>query len=158
MVSVEDTEMEGGGLPLKNAIWDAAQPVIEEWTQMEQRPSSMYGVRVYTEGAVLNPHADRLPLVSSCIVNVAQDVDEDWILEVFDRQGNAVNVTMEPGDMVLYESGSLIHGVSMRRIFVAAIGDLLYTTLFVLTCPCRLLFPASICLEGKVLCQYLYSF
>ena len=142
MVSVEDTEMEGGGLPLKNAIWDAAQPVIEEWTQMEQRPSSMYGVRVYTEGAVLNPHADRLPLVSSCIVNVAQDVDEDWILEVFDRQGNAVNVTMEPGDMVLYESGSLIHGVSMRRTFVATIGDLLYTTLFVLTCPLSSTLPS----------------
>jgi prolyl 4-hydroxylase len=69
----------------------------------------MYGVRIYTEGAILSPHVDRLPLVSSCIINVAQDVDEDWPLEVIDRQGNAVNVTMEPGDMVLYESGSLIH-------------------------------------------------
>lgn len=58
----------------------------------------------------MNPHVDRLPLVSSCIINVAQDVDEDWILEVIDRQGKAVNVTMAPGDMVLYESGSLIHG------------------------------------------------
>jgi hypothetical protein len=48
--------------------------------------------------------------VSSCIVNVAQDVDEPWPLEVYDREGNAVNVTMEPGDMVLYESHSLIHG------------------------------------------------
>jgi hypothetical protein len=48
--------------------------------------------------------------VSSCIINVAQDVDEDWLLEVYDRDGKAVNVTMEPGDMVLYESGSLIHG------------------------------------------------
>jgi hypothetical protein len=70
----------------------------------------MYGIRIYTEGAILSPHADRLPLVSSAIVNVAQDVDEDWVLEVYDRDGNAVNVTMEPGDMVLYESGSLIHG------------------------------------------------
>jgi hypothetical protein len=61
-------------------------------------------------GAILSPHVDRLPLVSSCIVNVAQDVDEPWPLEIYDREGNAVNVTMEPGDMVLYESGSLIHG------------------------------------------------
>ena len=30
------------------------------------------------------------------------DVDEPWPLEIYDRQGNAVNVTMEPGDMVLY--------------------------------------------------------
>ena len=36
--------------------------------------------------------------------------DYSWELEVYDRDGNAVNVTMAPGDMVLYESGSLIHG------------------------------------------------
>lgn len=77
---------------------------------MELKPTSMYGVRMYTEGAVLNPHVDRLPLVSSCIINVAQDLDEPWPLEVYDRHDRAVNVTMEPGDMVLYESGSLMHG------------------------------------------------
>jgi prolyl 4-hydroxylase len=56
------------------------------------------------------PLVNRLPLVSSCIINVAQDVDEPWLLEVYDRHDRAVNVTMEPGDMVLYESGSLMHG------------------------------------------------
>ena len=33
---------------------------------------------------------------------IFSDVDEPWPLEIYDRQGNAVNVTMEPGDMVLY--------------------------------------------------------
>jgi hypothetical protein len=110
MVSVEDTGLRGGGLELKNAIWEAAKSTVEAWTGMELKPISQYGIRIYTEGAILNPHVDRLPLVSSCIVNVAQDLDEPWPLEVYDRQGNAVNVTMEPGDMVLYESHSLIHG------------------------------------------------
>lgn len=110
MVSVEDTSMRGGGLALKQAIWNAVKPTIEAWTGMEQKPTSMYGIRAYTEGAVLNPHVDRLPLVSSCIINVDQDVDEDWPLEVYDRHDRAVNVTMQPGDLVLYESGSLIHG------------------------------------------------
>jgi prolyl 4-hydroxylase len=110
MVSVEDTRLRGGGIKLKNAIWDATKSTIEQWTGMELKPISQYGIRVYTEGAILNPHVDRLPLVSSCIVNVAQDVDEPWPLEIYDREGNAVNVTMEPGDMVLYESHSLIHG------------------------------------------------
>jgi hypothetical protein len=111
MVSVEDQNLRGtGGMRLKNQIWDAAKTTIEEWTGMELKPSSMYGIRVYTEGAVLNPHVDRLPLVSSCIVNVAQDVDEDWPLEIYDRHDRAINVTMKPGDMVLYESGSLMHG------------------------------------------------
>jgi hypothetical protein len=41
--------------------------------------------------------------VSSCIINVDQDVDEPWPLEVYDHNGKAHNVTMVPGDMVLYE-------------------------------------------------------
>lgn len=65
---------------------------------------------MYTNGSILNPHIDRLPLVSSCIVNVAQDVDEDWPLEVYNRFGEAVNITMRPFDMVFYESHSLVHG------------------------------------------------
>eukprot|EP00934_Nitzschia_sp_Nitz4_P008613 Nitzschia sp. Nitz4//scaffold43_size134323//64785//66265//NITZ4_003300-RA/size134323-augustus-gene-0.235-mRNA-1//-1//CDS//3329551951//8603//frame0 len=110
MVSVENTGLRGGGASMKNRIWEAARPTIEEWTGMRLQPSSMYGIRIYTEGAILSPHVDRLPLVSSCIINVDQDVDEPWELEVYDRHDRAVNVTMEPGDMVLYESGSLMHG------------------------------------------------
>jgi len=102
----------GGGEDLKEAIWDAAIDGITEWTGgiAKLRPVSLYGIREYTEGAVLSPHVDRTPLVSSGIVNVFQDVDEPWPLEVYDRNGHAVNITMEPGDMILYESHSLIHG------------------------------------------------
>lgn len=46
----------------------------------------------------------------SAIINVAQLVEEDWILEVIAHDGVAVNITMEPGDMVLYESHSVLHG------------------------------------------------
>lgn len=59
MISVEDPDMEGGGLELKNKVWDAARPIVEAWTGMELKPTSQYGVRVYTQGAILNPHADR---------------------------------------------------------------------------------------------------
>ena len=112
MVSVEDESLEGAGKALKKSIWDAAIDGIAEWTGgvAKLRPVSLYGIREYTEGAVLSPHVDRVPLVSSGIVNVAQDVDEPWPLEVYDRNGHAVNITMEPGDMILYESHSLIHG------------------------------------------------
>jgi len=48
--------------------------------------------------------------VTSAIINVAQDVDEDWPLEVVGHDGNAYNITMKAGDLVLYESHSLIHG------------------------------------------------
>lgn len=110
MISVENKGLRGGGYALKDAIWNAAKNTIEEWTGEEVKACSLYGIRVYTEGAVLASHVDRLPLVSSAIVNVAQDVDEPWPLEVYGRDGKAVNVTMEPGDMVLYESHSTIHG------------------------------------------------
>ena len=50
MVSVEDTKLRGAGAGLKSAIWDAAKTTIEQWTGMEQKPTSMYGIRVYTEG------------------------------------------------------------------------------------------------------------
>lgn len=51
-----------------------------------------------------------MPLVSSCIINVDQDVDEPWPIEVYDHAGRAYNVTMEPGDLVLYESSTVLHG------------------------------------------------
>ena len=53
---------------------------------------------------------DRLPLVSSAIIQVAQDVNEPWPIEVYDHSGRAHNVTMSPGDMVLYESHTVLHG------------------------------------------------
>jgi prolyl 4-hydroxylase len=70
----------------------------------------LYGIRIYTEGSVLNTHVDRLPLVSSAIVNVDQDVDEPWPLEVIGHDGKAHNVTLLPGEMALYESHSILHG------------------------------------------------
>jgi hypothetical protein len=87
-----------------------AKETIQEWTGEELTQCSLYGIRVYHEGAVLATHVDRLPLVSSAIINVAQDVDDPWPLEVIGHDGKAVNVTMEPGDMVMYESHSVLHG------------------------------------------------
>jgi prolyl 4-hydroxylase len=110
MVSVEDANLRGGGDRLKDALWDAAKSTMEEWTGEELTPCSLYGIRIYENGAILAPHVDRLPLVSSGIINVDQDVDEPWPLEVIGHDGKAHNVTMEPGDMVLYESHTIIHG------------------------------------------------
>ena len=53
---------------------------------------------------------DRLPLVSSAIIQVAQNVDEPWPVEVIGHDGKAYNITMEPGHMVLYESHTILHG------------------------------------------------
>uniref|UniRef100_A0A7S2YGP5 Fe2OG dioxygenase domain-containing protein n=1 Tax=Entomoneis paludosa TaxID=265537 RepID=A0A7S2YGP5_9STRA len=110
MISVEDKSLRGAGGRLKQAIWNAARDTLSAWTGQELTQCSLYGIRVYTEGAVLATHVDRMPLVSSAILNVAQDVDEPWPLEVIGHDGKAENVTMLPGDMVLYESHSVLHG------------------------------------------------
>ena len=111
MVNIGDSIHEGGGMELYDAIADAARLSIQEWTGMELTSTSVYGIRVYKEGSVLAPHVDRLPLISSAIINVDQDVDEPWPLEVIGHDGVAANVTMLPGDLVLYESHSVIHGM-----------------------------------------------
>ena len=106
--------VEGGGALhqsfLNQNLWDEAKKVLGEWTGQELTQCSLYGIRVYHEGSILATHVDRLPLVSSAIINVAQDLDEPWPLEVYGHDGKATNVTMEPGDMVLYESHSVLHG------------------------------------------------
>jgi prolyl 4-hydroxylase len=133
MVNVEDATLKHGGFVLRQHIWNAARDTLQEWTGQQLAECSLYGIRVYKEGAVLAPHVDRLPLVSSAIINVDQDVDEPWYvrvapithnshahpfsqvlvsrpLEVIGHDGKAHNVTMLPGDLVLYESHSIIHG------------------------------------------------
>lgn len=78
-------------------MWNAARDTIEEWTGQRLAECSLYGIRIYEEGAVLATHVDRLPLVSSAIINVDQDVDEPWPLEVIGHDGRAYNVTMVSG-------------------------------------------------------------
>lgn len=110
MVSVQNASMTGGGLKLRDDIWNAAKDVLEEWTGQYLAGCSIWGIRVYKDGAILAPHVDRNPLVSSAIINVAQDVREPWPLEVWGHDGKPYNITSQPGDMILYESHSLIHG------------------------------------------------
>lgn len=100
----------GGGPHLQALISRGVRPILEAWTGQKLAPVSVYGIRFYRNESILTPHVDRTPLVTSCIINVDQDVDEDWPLEIYDHTGVARNITMKPGDMVLYESHSVIHG------------------------------------------------
>jgi len=109
MVSFEDRQLRGG-MQVKQKIWDGVRPIIEEWTGHKLEPTSLYGIRIYRDGAMLATHVDRLPLISSCIIQVAQDLDEPWPIEVYSHDGKAYNVTMQPGEMVLYESHTVLHG------------------------------------------------
>jgi len=92
-------------------IVKSVQDILESWTNQRLVLTSAYGIRLYEEGSILAPHVDRLPLVSSAIINVFQrNVTEPWVLEVIGHDGIAHNLTSELGEMILYESASVIHG------------------------------------------------
>jgi hypothetical protein len=167
---VEDTTLRGAGLVLKQKLWDAAQNTLEEWTGEKLTPCSLYGVRIYQEGAVLATHVDRVPLVTSAIINVAQDVDEPWPIEVYAHDGKAYNVTMEPGDMVLYESHSVLHGTyvnKLSRLFCFYYYCVLHLLMIISNrnkmslrkfTILRYIRRETISAEGEILCQHFYSF
>ena len=78
VVRIDNETLQGGGYELTQTVWDSIHPIISEWAGQELKEASMYGIRIYKTDAVLATHVDRNPLVSSAIINVAQDVDEPW--------------------------------------------------------------------------------
>ena len=95
---------------LRNWITGDMKAILEEWSGEELEFHVMYGVRLYYNNAILTPHVDTMPRVISAILNVAQDVDEPWPLEVYDHDGLPHNVTIQPGEVIMYESGTIVHG------------------------------------------------
>jgi hypothetical protein len=61
-------------------------------------------------GSIMMPHVDSPPLIVSAMYNVAQETDEPWPLEIYEHNGRAVNITLDPGDLLLFETASVIHG------------------------------------------------
>lgn len=99
---------------MRTHIYEGVKPVLEEWIggTTPLYPTSAYGIRLYHRGAVLYKHCDRLTTHAvSAIINVAQfGLKEPWPLQIHDHQGRKHTVLMQPGDMVLYESASAVHG------------------------------------------------
>ena len=53
MVGLENNNLRGGW-DLKNQIWDGVKPILSEWIGgKEIEATSMYGIRVYKDGAYL---------------------------------------------------------------------------------------------------------
>jgi len=100
----------GGGNVFQKNIWETTREMIHEWTGEELTPSSLYGIRIFKKNAYAAPHVSRLPLVFTAVINVAQDLDEPWPIEILSHNGHLYNITMQPGDMLLLESQSIIHG------------------------------------------------
>lgn len=98
---------------IREIIADELKPIHEAFIENKERivPKWIYGIRSYKRGAILEPHTDTIAThhVSSIII-VDKQVDRDWALDIQDHQGRWHKVYAEPGDMILYESATNLHG------------------------------------------------
>ena len=99
---------------VRTQVNDACRAILEAWIGPKWGglvPTSVYGIRRYTNGSTLQAHVGVVATHAvSAILNVDQDVDEDWPLQIRDHGGDVHAVVMKPGEMVLYESSKSIHG------------------------------------------------
>lgn len=85
--------------------------IFQEWYGAPLAATSVYGVRRYRTGAILRMHLDTINTHAvSAIINVGQQTEEDWPLVILDHTGIERTISMQPGDLLLYESAKLVHG------------------------------------------------
>jgi prolyl 4-hydroxylase len=98
---------------IKEIIAEELKPIHEEFIDNKEKliPKWIYGIRSYKNGAILENHTDTLQThhISSIII-VDKKVNKDWALDIQDHEGNWHKVYTEPGDMILYESATNLHG------------------------------------------------
>jgi prolyl 4-hydroxylase len=96
---------------LRKEIQDTLTPLVATWSGKAVDPTYVYGIRVYKDKAVLKPHRDRIEThIFGVIINVDQDVREDWPLMIEDHTYEPHQILMTPCEMVFYESARLKHG------------------------------------------------
>lgn len=96
---------------LRHEIHAAIKDAAEQWCGKILEPTYVYGIRIYKEGAILKLHRDRIEThIISAIINVDQEVNEDWPLVIEDNFYRQHSVYLKPGEIVLYEGGRLKHG------------------------------------------------
>lgn len=96
---------------LRDEIHDTLKPMLEEWSNSELEPTYVYGIRIYRDQTVLKMHRDRVEShIISAIINVDQEVREAWPLVIEDNYYRQHHVFLQPGEVVFYEGGRLMHG------------------------------------------------
>ena len=103
MLSVTEQE----GIEISNMV----KSRVEEWAGVELEPTYQYGFRNYKRGAILDIHRDTEDShIIGVIINVAQEVDTDWALNIEDNYDFKHEIYLSPQSMIFYEGHSLLHG------------------------------------------------
>lgn len=99
--------------PIKAELHHYFRSICQAWIKDQYAlvPTYVYGVRTYLHGAWLKEHRDRQATHHvSAIIQVDQQVNEDWPLFIENKDGEWDQVILKPGDYVLYESARMEHG------------------------------------------------
>ena len=88
------------------------KPILEKFAGVPlKEKATIYGIRRYLPGSRLNMHVDGIPeRIISAILQIDQKTDIDWPLELVDHSGIKREFILKPGEMLLYESATVIHG------------------------------------------------
>jgi phage anti-repressor protein len=96
---------------LKDEIHASLLKDLEQWSSTKLLPTYVYGIRIYQNGAILSSHKDRREThIIGTIINIDQDLINEWPLEIEDHDGEVHKIYLEPGEVIFYESATLIHG------------------------------------------------
>jgi hypothetical protein len=96
-------------------------PLIEKEINIELLPTYSY-MRIYYKGAILEKHTDRYECEISATLCIKTN-GEPWKMNLIDKLGNEVEITLEEGDILIY-NGSLEHwrneytGIEQTQLFL----------------------------------------
>ena len=93
-------------------LCDTFKDILTKWIKYKTQlmHTSTYGIRKYLRGSKLENHYDKKNNVISAIIHLRDASEKPWTLTIEDHCFRSHNITMEYGDILLYESTTCLHG------------------------------------------------
>ncbi len=92
-----------------NFIKSTMLDLHQEWCQRDLNPAVVYGVRSYSNNTIFNAHFDRQD-THHVASSITLGKDAPWNLNIQDHDNQWWGVDVEPGQMIMFESGCCMHG------------------------------------------------
>ncbi len=83
--------------------------IHQEWCGRNLKPAVVYGVRSYSDNTIFNAHFDRQD-THHIASSITLGKDAPWNLNIQDHDKQWWGVDVEPGQMIMFESGCCMHG------------------------------------------------
>ena len=100
-----------------------SQPRIDPIQCPPHKSSENLGCNTDRNMSTLIAHVDQIRThVISVIMNIGQDVEEDWPLFIMNNKGEENMINLAPGQMVFYESARLMFMSSFFYMWVWSLG------------------------------------